>query len=142
MVESWGGGAGDPVGGHPLEMVLTLGEGTDISEGRRAAMRFLCEQNRFSRGERAVQDTMLVVSELVTNVLKYAPGPGLLRVGMVEGAIRVEVWDSDSVLPAARGTDPGRIGQHGLEIVARLTRSLAFDTTAVGKRITAEIALS
>ncbi|MFD5477658.1 ATP-binding protein [Streptomyces hawaiiensis] len=85
--------------------------------------------------------TQLVVSELVTNACKYAPGPVLVELGLSAGAVDVVVWDSDTTVPAARAADPGRIGQHGLEIVKAVTEGFSVDREAVGKRITARIAL-
>jgi hypothetical protein len=55
--------------------------------------------------------------------------------------VDVVVWDSDPTLPAARAADPGRIGQHGLEIVKAVTEGLLIEQEPVGKRITARIPL-
>ncbi|WP_234352828.1 ATP-binding protein [Streptomyces sp. NRRL B-1140] len=86
--------------------------------------------------------TQLVVSELVTNACKYAPGPVLVELGLTAGAVEVAVWDSGPELPTARAADPGRIGGHGLEIVKAVSEGLSVDREAVGKRITARIALT
>ncbi|WP_433917493.1 ATP-binding protein [Streptomyces canus] len=91
---------------------------------------------------RARDLTQLVVSELVTNALKYAPGPVLMELRITAHAVDVVVWDSDPAVPAARAADPGRIGQHGLEIVRAVTGDLFIEQEPVGKRITARIALS
>lgn len=85
--------------------------------------------------------TQLVVSELVTNARKYAPGPCLLTLEIRDGAVEVTVWDSEPALPIARGADPGRTGQHGLEIVVAVCRSFEMHREPVGKRITAAIVL-
>ncbi|MFI9770272.1 ATP-binding protein [Streptomyces sp. NPDC052415] len=86
--------------------------------------------------------TQLVVSELVTNALKYAPGPVLMELHVSVRAVDVVVWDSDPTVPAARGSDPSRVGQHGLEIVHAVTEHLFIEQEPVGKRITARISLS
>ncbi|MFI1539752.1 ATP-binding protein [Streptomyces anandii] len=91
---------------------------------------------------RALDLTQLVVSELVTNALKYAPGPVLMELRITACAVDVVVWDSDPVVPVARPADPDRIGQHGLEIVEAVTLDLFAEQEPVGKRITARIALS
>jgi two-component sensor histidine kinase len=67
-----------------------------------------------------------VVSELVTNALKYAPAPVLLDLRTAGAAVEVVVvvWDCDPVLPVARAADVGRVGQHGLEIVMAVVRVL------------------
>jgi anti-sigma regulatory factor (Ser/Thr protein kinase) len=91
---------------------------------------------------RAMGMVQLVVSELVTNARKYAPGPCLLTLMIEEGAVRVSVWDSGTALPAVLAPDPSRIGQHGLEIVMAVCQSFAVHREPVGKRITATVALA
>lgn len=84
----------------------------------------------------------LVVSELVTNARKYAPGPCLLTLEITGGAVEVTVWDSSPTLPVLMGPDPTRIGRHGLEIVMALGQSLSLHREPVGKRITTVIPLA
>ncbi|MFD9394870.1 ATP-binding protein [Streptomyces sp. NPDC060000] len=121
------------------------GEDGCISDARHRALAFL-DQARTNHhlpvSERARDLTQLVVSELVTNALKYAPGPILMELRVHAHAVDVVVWDSDPVVPAARATDPDRIGQHGLEIVKAVTENLLIELEPVGKRVTARIALS
>ncbi|MCX4579798.1 ATP-binding protein [Streptomyces sp. NBC_01571] len=91
---------------------------------------------------RAMGMVQLVVSELVTNARKYAPGPCLLTMQVQDGAIEVTVWDSSTDLPAVLPPDPDRVGQHGLEIVMAVCQSFRFHREPVGKRITAAIVLA
>jgi anti-sigma regulatory factor (Ser/Thr protein kinase) len=86
----------------------------------------------------------LVVSELVTNACKYAPGPCLLDIetDIDAGVVKISLWDSDTTLPLARAAEPGRIGQHGLEIVLALCEGFDVQREAVGKRITARLRLT
>jgi two-component sensor histidine kinase len=63
----------------------------------------------------------VVVSELVTNARKYAPGPVLPEL-CINARVYVVVWDSDPTVPAAD--------------------ALFTEQEPVGKRITARIALS
>ncbi|CAM5655505.1 hypothetical protein GCM10010345_91750 [Streptomyces canarius] len=86
--------------------------------------------------------TQLVVSELVTNAHKYAPGPILLDLRVLGDLVEVVVWDSDPVLPIARAADAGRVGQHGLKIVMAVAQGFEAQREPVGKRITARIALA
>ncbi|WP_405962080.1 ATP-binding protein [Streptomyces sp. NBC_00723] len=86
--------------------------------------------------------TQLVVSELVTNACKYAPGPVLVELRINTEAVEVVVWDSDPTVPTARPADPDRVGQHGLEIVKAITEHLSVHQEPVGKRVTARIALA
>ncbi|MFD3503083.1 ATP-binding protein [Streptomyces sp. NPDC058678] len=92
--------------------------------------------------DRAMGLVQLVVSELVTNAHKYAPGPCLLDLEINGGAVEVSVWDTDPTLPVARSPDPGRVGQHGLEIVIGACRSFEMRREPVGKRIMAAIVLA
>ncbi|MFH9552880.1 ATP-binding protein [Streptomyces sp. NPDC017435] len=116
-----------------------------IAEARHHALAFLDQaqaDHRLPVAARTRELTQLVVSELVTNARKYAPGPVLLELRINDRAVDVVVWDSDPTVPAARSVDPDRIGQHGLEIVKAVTEKLFTEQDPVGKRITARITLS
>ncbi|MFF5638398.1 ATP-binding protein [Streptomyces sp. NPDC012825] len=91
--------------------------------------------------QRAVDLTQLVVSELVTNTRKYAPGPALLDLSVTGDTVEIAVWDAAPVLPVARAADAGRVGRHGLEIVMTVARSFEVRHEAVGKRVAARLAL-
>ncbi|MDG9717242.1 ATP-binding protein [Streptomyces sp. DH24] len=91
---------------------------------------------------RAMGMVQLVVSELVTNARKYAPGPCLLDLEVTGGAVTVSVWDSSPTLPAVLPPDPDRVGQHGLEIVMAVCRTFTVSREPVGKRITAAVQLA
>ncbi|SOE25140.1 Histidine kinase-like ATPase domain-containing protein [Streptomyces sp. OK228] len=126
--------------GYALE-----GEDGCIAEARHHAVVFLDQahaDHHLSVSARARDLTQLVVSELVTNALKYAPGPVLMELRITARAVDVVVWDSEPTVPAARAADPDRIGQHGLEIVKAVTEDLFTEQEPVGKRITARLALS
>ena len=86
--------------------------------------------------------TQLVVSELVTNARKYAPGPALLDLRITGATVEVVVWDTDPVLPVARAADAGGVGQRGLGIVMAVAEGFEGQREPVGKRITARIALA
>ncbi|MCF3960240.1 ATP-binding protein [Streptomyces fuscigenes] len=90
----------------------------------------------------AIDFGQLVVSELVTNSVKYAPGPCVVSVETDGVFVVVEVWDSEVLLPQALAFEPARVGQHGLEIVQALCESLEIQREPVGKRITARIPLA
>jgi anti-sigma regulatory factor (Ser/Thr protein kinase) len=91
---------------------------------------------------RAMGMVQLVVSELVTNARKYAPGPCLLTLEAHDGAVEVSVWDSGTTLPAVMAPDPDRVGQHGLEIVMAVCRSFEVHREPVGKRIKVAVVLA
>ncbi|WP_203690922.1 ATP-binding protein [Streptomyces sp. SID12488] len=115
-----------------------------IADARRHTIAFL-DQARTDHdlpvSQRARDITQLVVSELVTNAVKYAPGPVRMELRINAHAVDIVVRDSDPVMPAARAADPGRIGQHGLEVVKAITEELLIEREPVGKRVTARIAL-
>ncbi|MEU3842739.1 ATP-binding protein [Streptomyces sp. NPDC028635] len=121
------------------------GDGTDIAHARRLAVDFLTRvqtDHGLPVSQRAMDLTQLVVSELVTNARKYAPGPVLLDLRIRGDLVEVAVWDSDPVLPVARAADVGRVGQHGLEIVMAVAQGFEAQREPVGKRVTARLALA
>ncbi|MDV9177637.1 ATP-binding protein, partial [Streptomyces sp. W16] len=111
---------------QPIRSTVALdGDGSCIAEARRLAAMFLIRARAeygLPVSARAMDLTQLVVSELVTNARKYAPGPVLMDLRIVDALVEVEVWDSDPVLPVARAADAQRVGQHGLEIVRAVAR--------------------
>jgi two-component sensor histidine kinase len=122
------------------------GDSEAISAARCFAAEFLTRLQR-EHGvpvpTETIEATQLIVSELVTNTCKYAPGPGLLDLELDGDAatLLVSVWDTSSTLPLARAAEPGRIGQHGLEIILALCEGYDVQRQPVGKRITVRIAL-
>ncbi|HZF91427.1 ATP-binding protein [Streptomyces sp.] len=140
----------DEVGTAPDEQAIQTtvaldGGGTDIARARHLAAGFLTRlqsEHGLPVSQRAMDVTRLVVSELVTNARKYAPGPILLVLRVTRGTVEVVVWDSDPALPIARAADAGRVGQHGLEIVMAVAQGFEAQREPVGKRITARIALA
>ncbi|WP_419586946.1 ATP-binding protein [Streptomyces sp. Qhu-G9] len=139
------GEGGGVCGAHPIEDTVALdGDGSVIAQARHRAAGFLARvqaEHGLPVSARAMDLAQLVVSELVTNARKYAPGPVLMELRIVGAAVEVVVWDSDPVLPVARAADVGRVGQHGLEIVMAVAQGFEVQRETVGKRITARIAL-
>ncbi|MGC5039153.1 ATP-binding protein [Streptomyces sp. DT190] len=132
-------------GTAPIQETVALdGDGHIIAEARHRAADFLARvqaEHGLPVSARALDLTRLVVSELVTNARKYAPGPVLLELRVSGDGVEVIVWDSDPVLPVARAADAGRVGQHGLEIVMAVAQGFEVQREPVGKRITVRIAL-
>ncbi|MFE4216151.1 ATP-binding protein [Streptomyces sp. NPDC056844] len=119
-------------------------EDGSIATARRCALEFLNRaqaDNGVLITARARDLTQLVVSELVTNVRKYAPGPASMELLITVDRIDVVVRDSEPAFPLAQTADPSRIGQHGLEIVKAATTHLFIDQDQAGKRVTARITL-
>ncbi|MFI9769495.1 ATP-binding protein [Streptomyces sp. NPDC052415] len=134
-----------PVASRPILSTTTFAGHEPVAEARDAARVFLTDvqaKHGIPVSSRAMGMVQLVVSELVTNAQKYAPGPCLLDMEISDGAVEVSVWDTDPTLPVAQSPDPGRVGQHGLEIVIGVCRSFEMRREPVGKRIRAAVALA
>ena len=70
------------------------------------------------------QDAALAVSELVTNAIRAAGQCSLSAwYHADQGAVRVEVIDTSQEMPAIQPRDSGRVGGHGLRIVADVSTS-------------------
>jgi anti-sigma regulatory factor (Ser/Thr protein kinase) len=137
---------GDRLGTTPIRVSAEYeGIPGDIARGRELARGFLARL-RAARGvavsDRAVDVVQLVVSELLTNACKYAPGPSLVDLELAEDRVEVSVWDSDPVLPVPAASDPGRVGRHGLEIVMAVCKTYEVRRETVGKRTTAAVRLA
>ncbi|MEU5096996.1 ATP-binding protein [Streptomyces sp. NPDC020996] len=134
-----------PLVSRPVSAAVALGAGEPIAEARRAARRFMAEVQSVHGipvSDRAMGTVELVVSELVTNAYKYAPGPCLLDLEVSDGAVEISLWDGDPTLPVPQAADPARVGKHGLEIVMAVCRSFEIRREPVGKRVRATIMLA
>ncbi|MEU4656486.1 ATP-binding protein [Streptomyces sp. NPDC023723] len=117
----------------------------DVARARELARAFLLRlenDHGFRVPDRAAQAVQLVVSELLTNACKHTSGPALVDLELVGGQVEVTVRDSDPGLPVARTSDPGRVGQHGLEIVLAVSQSFEVDREPVGKRTRAAVRIT
>lgn len=145
MIEVPPGEDGSTPDGRILQATVALdGDDSVIGSARHVTADFLTwvqAEHGLPMSQRVLELTQLVVSELVTNARKYAPGPVLLDVRVMGDVVETVVWDSDPVLPVARAADAGRVGQHGLEIVMAVAQGFEVQREPVGKRITARIAL-
>ncbi|MFE9253214.1 ATP-binding protein [Streptomyces sp. NPDC007088] len=83
----------------------------------------------------------LVVSELITNACKYAPGPCRLEVTVDAEAVVVRFADTSSALPQPQDACPERVGRHGLEIVRAVADSYRTRLVPGGKRTTVRLNL-
>jgi anti-sigma regulatory factor (Ser/Thr protein kinase) len=119
------------------------GPGT-IGAARDFAGRFLGEANSegAALGERLVEKARLVVSELVTNAVKYAAGPCWIELRLSTDTLEIVVGDTVRTSPVPKAHDPGRVGQHGLEIVLALCTDLRVTEERTGKRVTAQLELA
>ncbi|MGW6459830.1 ATP-binding protein [Streptomyces sp. NPDC055078] len=115
-----------------------------IAAARHFTARFLTEVGT-GLGEpvsaEVIEKAQLVVSELVTNACKYAPGPCLIDLEVVGDLLEITVWDTSPDLPVACPAEPARVGRHGLEIVLALSVGFDAGRRPVGKRITVGVPL-
>ncbi|MFF4169534.1 ATP-binding protein [Streptomyces sp. NPDC001744] len=94
-------------------------------------------------GHRASQDAQLVVTELVTNAYRHAPGPGVLLLELTPGEflLDITVRDGSPHPPLLRPPDATRPGGHGLRLVARLCERLHHNALGTGKEVVARLHL-
>jgi anti-sigma regulatory factor (Ser/Thr protein kinase) len=125
------------------------GDAMTSARARHAASAFL-ERTRqsglTSPTPHDIQNVQLVVSELVTNVLRHTSGTGSLRIDLAPDGTqaRITVQDTSPSAPRVLERDPGRLGGHGLEIVEAVSRTLSIEPgpDGSGKMIIAEIPLT
>ncbi|QHC32567.1 ATP-binding protein [Streptomyces sp. HF10] len=139
-----------PVPAQPMLSVAEFDGGPGcIAAARHQAVGFLTRaqaEHAVAVSARALDLTRLVVSEMVTNACKYAPGPIRMDLRITgargeEPRIEISVWDSVALPPVVRAAEPRRVGQHGLEIVLAVAESFEILPEPQGKRITVRIAL-
>ncbi|MGW3989226.1 ATP-binding protein [Streptomyces sp. NPDC004830] len=85
------------------------------------------------------------MSELVTNALRHAPGPGGLLLELLTGErdlLRITVRDTSPTGPSVCPPDPLRVGRHGVHLVTRLCATFATIPVTGGKAVVAELRLS
>jgi len=87
-----------------------------------------------------IPTTQLLVSELVTNAVRYAQGTITLRL-VLEGGLVCEVFDDSAALPRLR--NPGYEDERGrgLQVVSQLAQRWGARRTAAGKVVWCETAL-
>ncbi|MEV6055349.1 SpoIIE family protein phosphatase [Streptomyces sp. NPDC052107] len=79
--------------------------------------------------------TTLIVSELVTNAIRYATGPTELRLINDGPTLICEVSDTNGAVPRLHKARPSDEGGRGLSIVSELTQHQGTRLTARGKTV-------
>jgi anti-sigma regulatory factor (Ser/Thr protein kinase) len=87
-------------------------------------------------------DAELVVSELVTNAIRHAPGPCELILRLFRGQLAITVRDTSAEQPTVRQGDRFRVGGHGLRLVHTVSERVAVARRTRGKQITAYLRLA
>jgi anti-sigma regulatory factor (Ser/Thr protein kinase) len=117
------------------------------AEARKAVERAVTERCRATRTRydpEALDDALLVASELTTNAILHGGGVTDFRVDVLGTGVRVSVCDRSDRRPEARDAADlrrrQRIGGHGWPIVCRLARDVSVaELPAGGKCITAVV---
>ncbi|RRQ74572.1 ATP-binding protein [Streptomyces griseofuscus] len=104
-----------------------------------------CRDRHQSLGPGAMDDALLVASELTTNAIVHGGGITGFDVDVDSAGVRVSVSDRSTELPVTRTTPPGPSQRHGRgwPIVCHLARDLRVsELPCGGKRITAVVPLA
>jgi anti-sigma regulatory factor (Ser/Thr protein kinase) len=83
--------------------------------------------------EDSISTAELLVSELVTNAVKYGQAPMWLLIELRPGLVHASVSDSCADLPRRRGADPDSEGGRGLLVLDALAGSWGAVTAGNGK---------
>ncbi|APY86553.1 PAS domain S-box protein [Streptomyces alfalfae] len=104
------------------------------------ARELACEQLRAWDLERLCDTAELLVSELVTNALRYGEGEIRLRL-LLDRTLVCEVWDGGFVQPRRRRARDTDEGGRGLQLVGLLSAGWGSRRTPRGKTVWFELAL-
>lgn len=81
-----------------------------------------------------IDDAQLLTSELVTNAVRYARGPIVVRAALRDGFVRLEVSDAAvDAAPAPRVAAPNDEGGRGMELVDKLSARWGWQIDAQAK---------
>ncbi|MEU6258502.1 SpoIIE family protein phosphatase [Streptomyces sp. NPDC047043] len=99
--------------------------------------RRVCERLSEWGLEESAFSAELIVSELVTNAIRY--GGGAIRLQLIkDDTLIYEVWDGSTTTPHLRRAQPSDEGGRGLFLVAQLTQRWGTRYTSHGKVVWAE----
>ncbi|WP_432138095.1 MULTISPECIES: ATP-binding protein [unclassified Streptomyces] len=124
--------------GPPTRSVRFAGEPHDVTGARLAAEEYLRDLARVAppTSEEYWHDILLIVGELTSNAVQYAPGPFELRMRRTFDGVHVTVHDTSPTRPEPRPFRPdssgGGIGWH---LVHTLCSQVSVVTTEQGKDV-------
>jgi two-component sensor histidine kinase len=100
----------------------------------RAARRFVARELDALGHPELVDDAQLMVSELVTNSVRYAPGrPLWVDLRQAGEQVVLAVWDCSTEPPVAQDPDFLAEGGRGLHVVDELGTKFGYDLLCCGK---------
>ncbi|QMU77109.1 ATP-binding protein [Streptacidiphilus sp. PB12-B1b] len=90
-----------------------------------------------------LQDGLILVTELVSNAMRHAPGPAALELADRPGEVTIAVSDSSTRLPEPRAADlTAADGGFGWHLVQRLSQAVRVQLDPPhGKTVSATLAL-
>ena len=115
---------------------LSFTHRTDSSSVRRAVLTFLSGCQDADQ----VQDSLLVITELVQNVVRHTDNGGDVVLSRRPGAVLIEVSDASSEMPRALGSDSRRSGGRGLLLVRAMSLAWGMKRIVGGKVVWAKMA--
>lgn len=125
---------------NALEAVIDL---PPVAESVPAARHIVAPLLAAWATESLADDTaLLLLSELVTNVVRHVPGPTRLRIQIhLDGSVlHISVSDTSTTHPIL-GTLAAGNGGHGIQLVARLAHRWGIANHEAGKRVWFELLL-
>jgi anti-sigma regulatory factor (Ser/Thr protein kinase) len=105
--------------------------------GVRSARRFVAAALQ-EWGVAAVDDILVVVSEMVTNALTHGEGPVGVVIECRDASVRFEVSDGSAVMPMARQVLADAPSGRGMRIVETLADRWGADLRPPGKTVWVE----
>ncbi|MER6282594.1 ATP-binding protein [Streptomyces sviceus] len=128
-----------------LRYAAAWGPGTaHAAEARRDVRAVLAHAPRGDRPAvqaSRVTDAELVVSELISNVLRHAPGPCALTLRLTGTELSISLYDTSPHAPVVQPPDRRRVGGHGLHLVHSVSDRVVVTPRGSGKQITAHLRL-
>nr|WP_221383243.1 ATP-binding protein [Actinoplanes polyasparticus] len=115
---------------------LPFSNGTDGAALRRASSELLAGEHT----PELIDDSLLIVTELVDNVIQHTAAGGEVVLVSRHGTVMIEVFDTSRRMPQARHPKPDQPGGRGLLLVVALSRAWGSRQTSSGKVVWAELA--
>jgi anti-sigma regulatory factor (Ser/Thr protein kinase) len=99
------------------------------------ARRFLRQTGCTAHAGHVLEDAVLLVSELVTNSVRYGGPPVVVAVDCEETALSVRVRDGSPVLPEVESAPPSAERGRGLTLVDIVSADWGVERDADGKQV-------